>query len=446
MEQSTRRVGARDGILALSVALVLYGLFAHGSDEPYVMGYSLFYIGCLCLFAIGVVFTFVLFRRFKSKAWYAIAAIVLPFSIAAVLIEICAQVYALRNPSYEVLYVQPDRPTGWKLVPNFHFIWAGPHWAAFEFSTPVVTNSAGYRDLERTVEKPADVVRVALLGDSLIEALQVPFDRTAGQVLERSLNAGERSAAAGRAPRFEVLNFGVSAYGLGQYLLTWQHYARAYKPDYVFAYVARFHMIRTVSKGGMLTQGLQELSVRPTFRLQSNELVLEPAVHYEEFFAAQRKMIESQLGGQRIQKRAPGLFLRKLVDEVSTRVTRLQRDLMRRNVAPPSEFTAEVQAINMRILEELNKSVHESGARLILVDAIRSHGGSLELSESLKSLCAREGIGYANVSDDLLDKEHKGITTTRAYDGHFNEIGNEVLAAAMHRWMTTFQHENGHQN
>src|SRR5262245_34671299 len=132
MDRSTRRVRARDIILVLSVAAVLYLLFAHQSDEPFVLGYSLFYIGCLCLFVGGVVFTAALFRRFKSSAWYAIGAIILPFAIAAVLIEICAQVYALRNPSYEVLYVQPDRPTGWKLVPNFHFIWAGPHWAAFE--------------------------------------------------------------------------------------------------------------------------------------------------------------------------------------------------------------------------------------------------------------------------------------------------------------------------
>src|SRR5262249_42736403 len=153
--------------------------------------------------------------------------------------------------AYEVLYLQPDRVTGWKMVPNLQFTWAGPHWAALSFSVPTVANSAGFRDRERTVAKPAGVTRIAVLGDSMIEALRVTFDKIATQVLERTLNTG----AAGAAEKYEVLNFGVSAYGLGQYLLNWRTYVSAYHPDYVLAYVASFHFTRTVSKGGMLTQG-----------------------------------------------------------------------------------------------------------------------------------------------------------------------------------------------
>jgi lysophospholipase L1-like esterase len=431
LSKTLRRVVARRTILALAILGACGALLAHRSDEPFVFGYSLFYLLCL-VFALGALaFTAVLFRRFKSRAWYVIGAIAIPLVLSAVVVEIFAQLYALRNPSYVVLSVQPDRVTGWKPVPNLEFTWAGPHWAAFEFSVPIVFNSAGFRDRERTIEKPADVVRVALLGDSLVEALQVPFDQTAGQLLERSLNAMQGE----RAPRYEVLNFGVSAYGLGQYLLNWEAHARAYKPDYVFAYVADFHMERTVNRGGMVTQGLNDLWTRPVFKLEAGKLIRKPAEEYEKFIAAQQRLIQNELGGKRMQKRRPGLFLRILLDELNTRVTSLQTRLRRRNQA--LGISDETVTINLRILEELAKSVNQAGGQLIIADTVLYHGGTRDLSQVLKALCARSGIGYVNVSDDLLKKRDQGISTARAYDGHFNEVGNEVFAAAMYRSLTS---------
>jgi len=433
MPTPTLRVVARWTVLVLAAAAA-YRLLAHRSDEPFILGYSLFYIVCLFSFAGALAFAVALFRRFGSSAWYAIAAIAILVSTIAAAAEIIAQLYALRNPAYEVLYLQPDRVTGWKGVPNLRFTWAGPHWAAFEFSVPTILNSSGFHDLERTVEKPPHVARVALLGDSFVEALQVSFDKTAGQLLERSLNstAGAQSV---QEPRYEVLNFGVSAYGLGQYLLAWEKYARSYKPDYVFAYVAKFHMERTLSRGGMETQGSHDLWTRPTYTLRSNELVLVPAGEYDKFVAAQERLIRDELGGTRILKRRGFLFLGIMLGDVNTTVTRVQRRFT--GVGAVRDRSEEELAINLRILEELAASVHRSGARLIIADSVRYHRGSQELSDTLKEFCARKDIGYVNVSDDLLKKEDAGISTKRAYDGHFNELGNQIFAAAMYRWMAS---------
>src|SRR5262245_56334778 len=38
------------------------------------------------------------------------------------------------------------------------------------YDTPVVVNSVGFRDRDHTVDKPAGVRRIALLGDSVVEA------------------------------------------------------------------------------------------------------------------------------------------------------------------------------------------------------------------------------------------------------------------------------------
>jgi hypothetical protein len=422
---------ARRILLTFAATAVLYTVLSHRSDHPFVFGYSLFYLLVLLLATSAVGFSVAVFRRFKARGWYAIAAIVLLVLAIAVPVEIGAQIYARLNPAYEVLYLQPDREIGWKGVPDLRFTWAGFHWAAFDFSVPVVFNSAGFRDVERTVQKPPNVARVALLGDSFVEALQVPFEKTAGQLLERALNSANAEHRT-----YQVLNFGISAHGLGQFLLVWENYARKYQPEYVFTYVAGLHMRRTVSKGGMETQGSHDLWTRPTFQLVDNELVLVPAGQYPEFIAAQQRLIRTELGGTRIHKRSVGLFTRTMLDSLNTRVTNLQQNLLNGNRLQ-GELRDDELAINVRILEELASHVQDAGARLIVVDAARYHDSNSRLSATLKDFCSRTGVGYVNVSEDLLAKEHAGISTKRAYDGHFNEVGNEIFAAAMNQWMAS---------
>ncbi len=62
-------------------------------------------------------------------------------------------------------------------------------WFRKEGNAYVRINNAGLRDREHTKAKPPGVLRVAVLGDSFAEAMQVDQDRTFWSVLERHLNA-----------------------------------------------------------------------------------------------------------------------------------------------------------------------------------------------------------------------------------------------------------------
>ena len=73
------------------------------------------------------------------------------------------------------------------------------------------------------------MLRIAVLGDSFTEALEVPLEQTFVSVLEESLN---RSGAA-RGRHVEVLNFGVRGYGTAQELLTLRCCVWDYSPDFV---------------------------------------------------------------------------------------------------------------------------------------------------------------------------------------------------------------------
>ena len=188
-----------------------------------------------------LIYFLILFFRFRLKGFYAFGAILVTVIGIALIIEIGGQVYAYFNPGYYAVWMHPDKILGWKFTPNFEYIQTGKFWYAREFSAKINTNSLGFRDLERSVAKPDNIKRIVLLGDSFISAQQVPFEKTAGQILEKELNNSFKNH------RFEVLNFGVDGHGTGQFLLVYNNYAKKFKPDYVFTLIFPLHFWRTIT-------------------------------------------------------------------------------------------------------------------------------------------------------------------------------------------------------
>jgi hypothetical protein len=81
-------------------------------------------------------------------------------------------------------------------------------------------NSYGFRDVEWSPAKQKKF-RVAVLGDSFVEALQVDLDQTFPKLIEKQLHDTE------------VMNFGISGQGQVEELLTYRQYVRPFKPDLV---------------------------------------------------------------------------------------------------------------------------------------------------------------------------------------------------------------------
>lgn len=120
---------------------------------------------------------------------------------------------------------RPDPERGWALAPGARGLYTdeGRGW--------IEINRFGFRGPAPRVGKPAGTFRIVVLGDSQTEALQVDFEDTFGEVLERRLSGC--GTLPGDAERVEVLNFGVSGYGTAQALLTLRHAAAAFDPDLV---------------------------------------------------------------------------------------------------------------------------------------------------------------------------------------------------------------------
>jgi lysophospholipase L1-like esterase len=355
----------------------------------------------------------------------------LVFVALLALAEGVAQVTMFVRPAYDVLSLCPDRAVGWTEVPDLSWRWGGPRWYASDYTVDVEANSLGFRDTDHDETRPEGVKRVALLGDSFVEAVQVPFGDTGAQLLERSLNEG----AAGS--RWEVLNFGISNYGVGQYLLVWEHFARRFQPDYVAIFVARFHMERTLRRYEFGTfPGTKEraLWVRPTFRLEGDSLVREPARDYDEFVRVQEDLVGDAFGGRRSRRRMPlvtAYYARELARRIAVR--------FHPPPARPPERVAEAEMleVNERVIEELGSGAAAAGARLVVVDASRYFGDDASVSRALEALCAEHGFGYIPLYEDLLDANRAGVSTRWPHDYHFNRAGNAILADALADWIAS---------
>ena len=148
-----------------------------------------------------------------------VRATVLAASLALVVVALEAIFYFAGIGDQE--YLRPDATTGYSPMAGKHVTWRK------EGFSRAVFNSWGMRDRELTIEKPRDTFRIAFLGDSFVEALQVERERSFVARVEAMLN--ER----GYRPRVEAMNFGVSAYNLGQMHLRLKDLAVRFQPDLV---------------------------------------------------------------------------------------------------------------------------------------------------------------------------------------------------------------------
>ncbi len=92
----------------------------------------------------------------------------------------------------------------------------------------VTTNSLGFHDREFVKEKAPNIFRIAVMGDSFVQAVHVPIDKTFTARLEARLNSNSTSQR-----RFEVYAFGRSGNGTAMNILYLSHYALAFQPDLV---------------------------------------------------------------------------------------------------------------------------------------------------------------------------------------------------------------------
>lgn len=360
---------------------------------------------------------------------HVVASVTLAVALACSALELGIRTWVpglpFTAPAHDVLFLAPDPVVGWKLAEDFAFTWNGRNPYCLAFNVPVSTNDAGFRDRDWNLEKPPGTTRIAVLGDSFIEGIQVPIEQTVSRLLEGAF------VRRFHGRHVETMNFGVSNYSVGQYLMVYEEYVRRYRPDYVVAFASYLNFTRTTQRE--LSSRLQEfyaLNVRPSYVIEEDgRLEYLPATDYDAYAESVAALLETRFGPDRTRPVHPIASPMALPHWVLHELSRHARPAPTPHRRTRSDFP-DVE-LNYRILSELNARVRADGGVLVFADAfefLERYGvvrGSGALTDQNRAFIERLGAVHVDVSPAL---RRSAVNPQFECDMHFNATGHRILA------------------
>ncbi len=366
-------------------------------------------------------------------------------SIGLLIVEIGLRLIGV---SYPQPYI-PDPDLGTRLQPGF----AG--WFAREGRAFVEVNSAGFRDRERSLNKPDGAFRIVVLGDSYAEAVQVPVEQTFWSVLEQELN----KTSSGKP--VEVLNFGISGFGTAQELETLRHVALKYEPDLVLVAFLSGNDVRNNSKA------LEPVQVRPFYHLADDKLTLDVSFRENPLYLKAGEPLTrfkvSCINSSRVLQ---------LLYELKNRLERTEADNPAVEAGLNPEIYAEPTSVEWqsawqlteRLLVEMNNLCSQSGcdfAVVTLTNAAQVHPDDsrrqqfarqlnvAELSypdQRLAHLGQHAGFSVIVLADRMAAEatrssvHYHGFENTALGSGHWNKDGHKIAGQLIAEDLTKLGH------
>lgn len=138
-----------------------------------------------------------------------------------------------------ISYTEPDPILGNRYIGGMEF------WYHKENTHPITgkLNKYGYRDKDWQLEKPQNTYRIAVIGDSYVEAFQVEFEKTFLSLTEHNLNQGFD-----KGYKVELMNFGHSGYTQSHELILLKNAVQKFSPDLVLLFFLPGNDINDISK------------------------------------------------------------------------------------------------------------------------------------------------------------------------------------------------------
>lgn len=341
----------------------------------------------------------------------------------------------------------------------------------FDFCVEQRVNGDGFLDREHALEKPAGTARVAFLGDSFVEAVQVELDRKFHVEAERHLRA------AGRA--VETLAFGMSGCGTSNEL-SFYRLARRYRPDVVAVLVVSndfannspllesvrngWHPYRAprlffeVEGDGFRRVDVDEDWARHVIFQQpaAPPTALDGVLGWSRTYRWVARGLEfaSGRGGDAVRaayaRRIELLRQDPALPEVADRLAGwrypddLDPDTLIATRDPP-RVAREAVALTEHALRLLRDQVAADGARLLVIGChhlgqpvAAGASGRAPLArgwlELLEPICARLGLPLLDLRPEF---DRRGVLDRCTFrrDGHWNADGHAAAGAAVAEWL-----------
>ena len=355
--------------------------------------------------------------------------------VSLLIVELGLRALGIHYPSF----YQVDVRRGYGLRPNT----SGPY--TREGHSWVEINAAGFRGTLPSQIPAKNILRIAVLGDSFTESLQVDLGQTWIQGLQRRLNSGNSCSLLSGGRKAELLNFGVGGYGTGQALLTWRHQALLFAPEIV---------ILAVYPGNDFTDNEPgPRNDRPGFDLRPDGIIDQD----DSFLTSAGFRFRTSIAGRFVDGLVTHSRFFQLVNEAKNRFVAFSRHTSgsANSVSAPShspQASPEAWALTEALVSQLDQEVSAVGGRLLVISTnspdqvwpdMQARPAEPFLQERrFASFLSGLGVPYLPLGPALqqaVDQDPglllHGFPDGQPGRGHWNVSGHELAARQLAPWL-----------
>lgn len=284
------------------------------------------------------------------------------------------------------------------------------------YENTVRTNNIGFHGPDVSQEKKRATYRIAVLGSSFVESLQVPVSEMFTTLLEDKLNQKSDMGSV------EVIPIGFSGNTTLLDILYYRQFVRPLKPDLVIVFLTEYEAQHEPSDAilgadgevhsSLLSSGHGETATLFKNLIRRSHVLMVLLERYHEMVASSKN-----------------LFHRAKPSTASTKDT----------TDPSNEMWNREEMI----LNSLKQTIASDGAKILFVSwgsAYAATSSKVALVDNLTRIAGEQKIPYIALDKPIaaLEKE-EGRSGTWSCDGHFNEDGHRFVAEILYRYLVTHQ-------
>ena len=354
-------------------------------------------------------------RKLSTKVFLIIASVTITLFVIEIGLRIFGMAYCAGN------WDRNDKLLGTVFIPDSKGIYKSVNGEVL-----VEINSLGLRDEEFPLEKPKSEKRILVLGDSFVEALQVPLDQTFLKLLEDMF----------LPDHVRVINGGHSGYGQAEQLLFWRYKGSQLDPDLVVLFFYANDIIDN-------SIDLDPWQKRPFFVMAENGTL--QLINKSSEPGRIKKFLSEHFYLYHFVRIRGGVIWNYLY--TSSKISTLKAEMVTEAKASPKQSAesgatgitgdpySEAWTITSQLLKQLDFEIRETGAVVLVVNAGQPAVSEKKeyYSKKLTEICGEANIRLFDLQT-VIDQEY-GKTDNPFFTDHYSPFGHAVVARVLHEFV-----------
>lgn len=331
-------------------------------------------------------------------------------TFALLIIESSLRILALGASIHLTTY---SEKFGFDHIPN-----AAAHYKSKEYNIPISINSQGQRDNEYQLQKAEKTYRIAIIGDSYTEGLQVPLDATAAKKLEAKLSQD--------APNYEVINFSVSGFGIDQKYLYTKYKILNYKPDMIILFFSANDLDDLLRDGTEIYQ--DKIIFNSNIRQEGNTYPIKNILRKLHIF----NFIYEKIPTRALQGSGQGIPLEYLLyqgieNEQISKYLNLSESL----ILESAYLAWDNNAAFLLVIGADRVQTNQQRTQAFIEQYNVDHFDGGFINQKISTFAAKNNISYLDLLP-IFQKRYNNQELFFQFDGHWNSNGHELVAQALY--------------